>query len=115
MADTVSNALSKNNSQDVVPSVNDINESPIRTQETLSGGFGHPQSTPVQQQQQQPSTSQLNTTQDNVADITLENCDELNDKEMDQYMQIFDRNNAHNGIFQNCTFNNPVFHITIQK
>ena len=36
-------------------------------------------------QQQQANTSQLNTTtQDNVTDIQLENCHELNDNEMDQ-------------------------------
>ena len=118
MADTVSNALSKNNSQDIVPSVNNSNEYPIlaqTAQETLLVGFGHLQSLPGQQQQQ-PNTSQLNTTtQDNVTEIQLENCHELNDNEMDQYMQIFDRNNVHNGIFQNCTFNNPVFHMTIKK
>ena len=118
MADTVSNAVTKNNSQDIVSSVNDSNEYPILAQETLSVGFWHPQSLPGQQQQQ-ANTSQLNTTssttQDNVTDIQLENCHKLNDNEMDQYMHLFDRNNAHNGIFQNCTFNNPVFHITIKK
>ena len=52
MADTVSNAVTKNNSQDIVSSVNDSNEYPKLAQETLSVGFGHLQSSPGQQQQQ---------------------------------------------------------------
>ena len=84
-ADTVSNALFKNNFQDIVHSVNDSNEYPILAQQTLPVGFVHPQSLPGHGQQQQANTSQLDTTtQDNVTDIQLENCHELNDNQMDQ-------------------------------
>ena len=79
----------------------------------MSGCFVYPQSLPGRQQ---ANTLQLNTTtQDNVTDIQLENYQELNDNEMDQYMQIFDRNKANKGIFKYYTFNNPVFHITIKN
>ena len=37
---------------------------------------------------------------------------EITDYKMNQYMKLFG-NNAHKGIFQSCTLNNPVFNISI--
>ena len=44
-----------------------------------------------------------------------ENCEELSDKDMTNYMQLFEKNITKGGMFQGCTINNPVFNITIQK
>ena len=44
-----------------------------------------------------------------------ENCKELSDKDMTNYMHMFEKNITKGGMFQGCTINNPVFNITIQK
>ena len=44
-----------------------------------------------------------------------ENCEELSDKDMTNYMHMFEKNITKGGMFQGCTINNPVFNITIQK
>ena len=44
-----------------------------------------------------------------------ENCEELSDKDMTNYMQLFEKNITKGGMFQGCTINNPVFNITIRK
>ena len=38
---------------------------------------------------------------------------EITDHKINQYMKLFG-NNAHKGIFQSCTLNNPVFKISIK-
>ena len=44
-----------------------------------------------------------------------ENNDDLSDKDMINYMQLFEKNITKGSMFQGCTINNPVFNITIQK
>ena len=44
-----------------------------------------------------------------------ENSEDLSDKDMINYMQLFEKNITKGGMFQGCTINNPVFNITIQK
>ena len=52
---------------------------------------------------------------ENIPVLHLDNCEELSDQQILQYMQIFEKNCRDKSIFQNCTFNNPVINITIQK
>ena len=96
MADTISHVLSKGNknpSPDVsVNAGSSTSQLPIvPVPENISISLGHP--VPIDD----------NSTQ------------ELSDHDINNFMNIFEKNNAHKGIFQNCTLNNPVFNITIQK
>ena len=45
-------------------------------------------------------------------DENKENNDDLSDKDMINYMQLFEKNITKGGMFQGCTINNPVFNIT---
>ena len=51
------------------------------------------------------------------SDHNKENINELSDKDITNYMQLFEKNITKGGMFQGCTvnINNPVFNITIQK
>ena len=53
--------------------------------------------------------------QENISVLHLDNCEELSDQQILQYIQIFEKNCRDKSIFQNCTFNNPVINLTIQK
>ena len=48
-------------------------------------------------------------------DENKENNVDLSDKDMINYMQLFEKNITKGSMFQGCTINNPVFNITIQK
>ena len=82
---------------DIQPSVT---SAPMHAVASTSGNFRH------------PATIQDT---DTTPVIELDNCHELSDEIMGNFMQSFDNNSLGKAIFQNCTLNNPVFNITIQK
>ena len=92
MADTISNSLSKSNKNISVIASSSTSQLPVAsaTPDNVSINFAHP--LPID-----------------------DNTTELSDKDINSYMQFFENSNAHKGIFQNCTINNPIFNITIQK
>ena len=53
--------------------------------------------------------------QDNTPVLELDNCEEVLDHFIGDYMQYLENKVLNNGMLQNCTLNNLVFNITIQK
>ena len=117
MADTISNAINYIFSTSSPPITNppppimfDIQASVIANPSPPTGAPMHAVAS-TSSKFRHPSTIQDNDT----PVIELDNCDELSDDIMGNYMQSFDNNSLGKGIFQNCTLNNPVFNITIHK
>ena len=96
MADTISNALSKSN------------KNPTHNISVIASSSSSQLPVPA-------VPENVSTILRHPLPIDDNNTPELSDKDINNYMQFFEKNNAHKGIFQNCTINNPVFNITIQK
>ena len=120
MADTISSAITSNYSLPPTTTSSTANPQPPQppfphtftthtpppptpppaTVATSSKSFGHP----------------VNTIQVNDSPVLeVDNCEELSDEFMGNYMQLFENKVLNNGILHNCTLNIKNFNITIQK
>ena len=120
MADTISSAITSNYSLPPTTTSSTANPQPPQppfphtftthtpppptpppaTVATSSRSFRHP----------------VNTIQVNDSPVLeVDNCEELSDEFMGNYMQLFENKVLNNGILHNCTLNIKNFNITIQK
>lgn len=118
MADTISNAISSNYSLPSTSSSHIANPPP-----SPSPAIANP--TPPTFATPSPTLAIASTStkfrhpvtiqENNTPVIKLDNCEELSDDFMGNYMQLLESKVLNNGMLQNCTLIKPVFNITFQK